>query len=1483
MSVIIRLQGLPWSSSASSIRQFFKGLNIPPGGVHIIGGEKGDAFIAFSTDEDARQAMMLNLGNIDGSQIMLYLSSKTQMQQVIAEARGQSTSDPPYQSQYPPASSEQSYPPQQGQHPPVSMASSQNYPYPSPQMDPNQGYGYPRQGSSEKQDTISSDHDRFGAAYGQTGVRSHMDSSSQSSFQSDDTTPRSLTEFEKRNPAQRSALNDDTRNEGNKDSNLQFDPQKLISDLSKSGLLNPSILSKPTGVDDQKPSLLLSSSQTSNESSFPEDRYSNNYPPESYNRESYSRGQYEQYRDSYDKEQYRGNAPPSENNSFNRGPYDGRPNENSQNFPQQGIREGRGPYYPGQMNYRNSESRDGDQRSFPPEGREIFDRNSDQSLPIARNDNRAFPFNRQPPFLDRPPLDAPQSQQSSYDWNSENRGPYDRHTVPDQPPPRKSRFEQQPDENYRDDNRRFDRPPLDRRPPYDDSQSGDKQFDRPVDTTPPFDRPTDSRPLFDRPPDSRPPFDRPSESRPPFDRPPNSRPPFDRPDSRPPFDRSQESRQLFEGNRERFHPNQRPIFNRDPQLGDIESRRESRFDDVGSPPLARDDDRYRPPPHGRPPFDKEVDRPDSEPQAGDGLLGPGPPLKRLDGKIENYPPFGGPGGPRMPPPFRPGLRHHFEGDGGFPERRGPPMPRFGPRGIEHRGSRPLQRPGVPDQGPRPLLDHFERSPVDQDRRLPPVARVNPNDRGYSDNIPSLFDLDNRFALNSQESSKKPEVPIDADMRDPKDRLRDSADNKKSDTDSRLKSTEDRRDARDKDSRDSRDNRDRESRDNRDSRDSRDRYSRDRDRDRDRGRERERDRDRDRERSRDRDRYDRDRDRRRDDDRDRRERRDDRSDRDRDRDRRDRDRAKDIRRDSKGRDQFGRDIPRSKDDGEKKDSDSQRSSSNTNQKTPIKAPETNTQTKTDSSNPAQGKLPEDTDSRGLKRPLLSTDPDISVRVQGFPLHVNFRDIRQFFTGCEIPWDGMKSEKDERGQATGIMFIKFQNQRSFWEGLNKNGKRFSDGNRIDVTKCNLKEFENCDPISKLENSESEETKRPKMEQPLRTSQYIIHMKGLGINGKKLDVVEFFKGCEIAKNGEGIHIEYDIKNRCTGTAFVEMLTLSDFQSALLLDGKMFNSRVIRISAGSLRDVELLHERMKDVMANKKIEEQEKKPLLPNPVNVEPNRILAPDGEYRNRITTNLHCVHLQGLPPHVVAKDIAKLFDGIDIAQRGIQIVHDSNGRPLGEAFVEFTNNSECEKALNMPERTIGDHEVSLKPIPKSEMVDILKQIRPPSRGGNYPPMHGPPPHGMGPHGGPPGPRGPPPHGGPHPPKGGPMPHGGPPQHGPPPHGPPPHGHPPMRPPHGPPHGPPHSPHGPPPSSGPYIGRRFPVLIKGLPFTISIREVTNMVQGYSPIVESVRVMVGNDAGGTSAMVSFRCMEDAEQVIRDLNNTFYRNKQIHLSPAPM
>lgn len=87
MSVIIRLMGLSWSASAMDIRNFFTDLSIPPGGVRIIGGDNGDAFIAFSTDEDARQAMMFSSKLLNDCPVQLYLSSKTEMQNTITQAK----------------------------------------------------------------------------------------------------------------------------------------------------------------------------------------------------------------------------------------------------------------------------------------------------------------------------------------------------------------------------------------------------------------------------------------------------------------------------------------------------------------------------------------------------------------------------------------------------------------------------------------------------------------------------------------------------------------------------------------------------------------------------------------------------------------------------------------------------------------------------------------------------------------------------------------------------------------------------------------------------------------------------------------------------------------------------------------------------------------------------------------------------------------------------------------------------------------------------------------------------------------------------------------------------------------------------------------------------------------------------------------------------------------------------------------------------
>ncbi|XP_039592407.1 RNA binding motif protein 12Bb [Polypterus senegalus] len=87
MAVVIRLRGLRLEAGSEDIRTFFTGLKIPDGGVHIIGGPLGEAFITFSTDEDARRAMTRSGGSIKGSSVNLLLSSKAEMQNTLQMSR----------------------------------------------------------------------------------------------------------------------------------------------------------------------------------------------------------------------------------------------------------------------------------------------------------------------------------------------------------------------------------------------------------------------------------------------------------------------------------------------------------------------------------------------------------------------------------------------------------------------------------------------------------------------------------------------------------------------------------------------------------------------------------------------------------------------------------------------------------------------------------------------------------------------------------------------------------------------------------------------------------------------------------------------------------------------------------------------------------------------------------------------------------------------------------------------------------------------------------------------------------------------------------------------------------------------------------------------------------------------------------------------------------------------------------------------------
>ncbi|KAJ8394560.1 hypothetical protein AAFF_G00043630, partial [Aldrovandia affinis] len=84
MTVVLRLHGLNIEAGSEDIRQFFDGLQIPEGGVHITGGSRGEAFIIFATEKDGLFAMGRSGRVLRGSKVTLSISSKGELQHKMA-------------------------------------------------------------------------------------------------------------------------------------------------------------------------------------------------------------------------------------------------------------------------------------------------------------------------------------------------------------------------------------------------------------------------------------------------------------------------------------------------------------------------------------------------------------------------------------------------------------------------------------------------------------------------------------------------------------------------------------------------------------------------------------------------------------------------------------------------------------------------------------------------------------------------------------------------------------------------------------------------------------------------------------------------------------------------------------------------------------------------------------------------------------------------------------------------------------------------------------------------------------------------------------------------------------------------------------------------------------------------------------------------------------------------------------------------------
>ena len=83
---VVRLQNLPLQAQSHHVRNFFKDLIIPAGGVRIIGGQEGVAFILFTSKQDVQTAMGLDGGLLCNAHIKLSISCHSEMNKSLYPA-----------------------------------------------------------------------------------------------------------------------------------------------------------------------------------------------------------------------------------------------------------------------------------------------------------------------------------------------------------------------------------------------------------------------------------------------------------------------------------------------------------------------------------------------------------------------------------------------------------------------------------------------------------------------------------------------------------------------------------------------------------------------------------------------------------------------------------------------------------------------------------------------------------------------------------------------------------------------------------------------------------------------------------------------------------------------------------------------------------------------------------------------------------------------------------------------------------------------------------------------------------------------------------------------------------------------------------------------------------------------------------------------------------------------------------------------------
>jgi len=195
------------------------------------------------------------------------------------------------------------------------------------------------------------------------------------------------------------------------------------------------------------------------------------------------------------------------------------------------------------------------------------------------------------------------------------------------------------------------------------------------------------------------------------------------------------------------------------------------------------------------------------------------------------------------------------------------------------------------------------------------------------------------------------------------------------------------------------------------------------------------------------------------------------------------------------------------------------------------------------------------------------------------------------------------------------------------------------------------------------------------------FVVQLRGLPWTATVDDVSMFLAGCDI-KGGRhvGIHLIQQSGGRASGQCYVELLTSQDLTTALTKNNKYMGHRYIEVF---------------------QLEEQEFKEQMEK----------ASQAEY-NKNNSDSHIVKCRGLPWSAKSEDLSVFFSGCDIKggkSAGVHFLKNDEGRPSGEAFVEFMSVADKLRAMEKNRQHMGRRYVEVFDASTEDMEKSLSDMQ------------------------------------------------------------------------------------------------------------------------------------------------------------------------------